>query len=298
MTEDVSAVRTTEDPGAPIVVAADGSEISYQAVVWAAVDAVLHGRRLEIVVGAVLPTGFGSEIWAGSADWAREDGERILAEAARVARLVNGPLEVKAELVFDPIIPTLVERSEHAHRLVVGSRGRGAVKRALLGSVSTAVVHRAQCPVAVIPGNSATDVVTAAQPVVVGVDGTENSVPAIGVAFDEASRRRVPLIAVHTWSDVSLPEVAVAGWDSMRESERATLSESLAGWREQYPDVDVRPVVWADRPARALTAESEHAQLVVIGSHGRGGFTGMLLGSTGQALLQSAECPVLVVRRR
>ncbi|WP_227983912.1 universal stress protein [Nocardia spumae] len=294
---DASATGIDDRPDLPIVVAADGSEISYQAVAWAAVDAVLHGRRLDIITSATLPTGFGSEIWAGNAEWVRQDGEHIITEARRVAGLVTGPLEIRTELVFDPIIPTLVDRSDRAYRLVVGSRGRGAVKRALLGSVSSAVVQRARCPVTVVPGNSATDVVTAAQPVVVGVDGTDNSVPAIGVAFDEASRRRVPLIAVHTWSDISLPEVAVAGWDALRESERAALSESLAGWREQYPDVDVRPVVWADRPSRALLAESEHAQLVVIGSHGRGGFTGMLLGSTGHALLQSAECPVIVVRR-
>ncbi|AHH16189.1 putative universal stress protein [Nocardia nova SH22a] len=298
MSEESTAHRGEEPPDMPIVVAADGSEIANQAVAWAAVDATLHGRRLDIITSATLPAGFGAEIWAGGADWIREDGERIIAEAHRIAGLVNGPPEIRTELVFDPIIPTLVARSEQAYRLVVGSRGRGAVRRALLGSVSSAVVQRARCPVTVVPGNSATDLVTAAQPVVVGVDGTENSEPAIGVAFDEASRRKVPLIAVHTWSDISLPEVAVAGWDTLRESERAALSESLAGWREQYPDVDVRPVVWADRPARALLAESEHAQLVVIGSHGRGGFSGMLLGSTGHALLQSAECPVVVVRKR
>ncbi len=297
MSEESAAARGQE-PDMPIVVAADGSEISNQAVAWAAVDATLHGRRLDIITSATLPTGFGAEVWAGGADWIREDGERVIAEARRIAGLVSGPPEIRTELLFDPIIPTLIARSEHAYRLVVGSRGRGAVRRALLGSVSSSMVQRALCPVTVVPGNSATDLVSAAKPVVVGVDGTDNSVPAVGVAFDEAARRKVPLIAVHTWSDISLPEVAVAGWDTLRESERAALSESLAGWREPYPDVDVRPVVWADRPARALLAESEHAQLVVIGSHGRGGFTGMLLGSTGHALLQSAECPVVVVRRR
>lgn len=293
-----SEARAADQPDRPIVVAADGSEVSYQAVAWAAVDAVMHRRRLVIVTAAMPPSGFGSEMWTGAAEWVREEGERVVVEARRIAELVDGSLEITTDLVFDPIIPTLIDRSHHAYRLVVGSRGRGAVRRVLLGSVSTAVAHRAACPVAVIPGKSATDVVTASLPVVVGVDGTENSVPAIGVAFDEASRRRVPLIAVHTWSDISLPEVVVSGWDAMRESERATLSESLAGWREQYPDVDVRPVVWADRPTRALLVESEHAQLVVVGSHGRGGFTGMLLGSTGQALVQSAECPVMVVRQR
>ncbi|MBO0856526.1 MAG: universal stress protein [Nocardia sp.] len=293
MTESAD-VRTESGP---VVVGADGSEISYQAVVWAAVAAKLYRRPLHIITSATMPASFGAEIWAGSWDWVREDGERTVKEARRLAELVDASLEIQAEMVTDPIIPTLIARSEGAHRVVVGSRGRGAVRRAVLGSVSSAVVQRANCPVAVIPGNSATDIATAAKPVVVGVDGSENSVPAIRVAFEEASRRKVALIALHTWIDMTLPEVAIAGWDALRETERAALSESLAGYREEFPDVTVRPVVWADNPARALAAESERTQLVVIGSRGRGGFTGMLLGSTGQSLLQASDCPVLIVRR-
>lgn len=76
------------------------------------------------------------------------------------------------------------------------------------------------------------------------------------------------------------------------------LAESLAGWSERYPDVAVRRVLVRDRPVRALLSEAENAQLVVVGSHGRGGFTGMLLGSTSAALVQSVECPIVVVRER
>ena len=75
------------------------------------------------------------------------------------------------------------------------------------------------------------------------------------------------------------------------------MSERLAGYRERYPDVSIRRVLRPDRPAHALLEEAEHAQLLVVGSHGRGGFAGMLLGSVGSQVVQSARVPVIVARR-
>ncbi|NQE93616.1 universal stress protein [Nocardia terpenica] len=118
------------------------------------------------------------------------------------------------------------------------------------------------------------------------------------VAFEEAARRKVGLTAVHAWSDVSAGlDVAMMGWDDIRESEDAVFAESLAGWSERYPEVPVHRILVRDRPVRALVDEAETAQLLVVGSHGRGGFTGMLLGSTSTALLHSVHCPTLVVRK-
>lgn len=179
--------------------------------------------------------------------------------------------------------------------LVVGARGFGAVRRALLGSVSTAITRHAHCPVTVVRTNSATDAISACKPVLVGVDGSDNSVAAIGLAFDEASRRKVSLIALHAWSDAR-GFVSETGWAGVSESESVLLAEGLAGWAEWYPDVAVRRVLVCDNPVRSLLTESDNAQLVMVGSHGRGGFADMLLGSTSTALLHSVECPITVVR--
>jgi nucleotide-binding universal stress UspA family protein len=286
----------------PILVAVDGSVNSYQAVAWAAVEASLHHCRLHLLTSMAIQTGFGRGVLLGEADleWLRKDGERILTEATRIAGSAAPGAEpaITTEVSFESIIPALIERSAHAGMLVVGSRGIGAFQRGLLGSVSTAATHHAHCPVAVIHGISATDPVSATQPILVGIDGTENSVPAVELAFEEASRRKVGLVALHAWSDTSGLELPVTGWDSAQQSADAALAESLAGYGDRYPDVEIRRIVVADRPVRSLLDESANAQLVVVGSHGRGGFTSMVLGSTSNALLHSVEVPMIVVRDR
>ncbi|RDI55281.1 universal stress protein [Nocardia mexicana] len=284
---------------ATIVVGADGSEIALQAVVWAAVEAALHRCALHIITsfGVDPRPGMASILAANEQQWLREDGERVLAEAASIARHAVPDTEVviTTELTFDLIIPTLLERSMEARMIVVGSRGRGAIRRALLGSVSTAVSRHAHCPVAVVHGDAAADAAWGRKPVVVGVDGTANSVPAIELAFGEASQRKVGLVAVHAWSDMSGYDMPIVGWEGIRETEQVLLAESLAGWTERFPDVAVERVVVCDSPTRALLARSEEAQLLIVGSHGRGGFPGMVLGSTSTALLHLAHCPTLVV---
>ena len=87
-------------------------------------------------------------------------------------------------------------------------------------------------------------------------------------------------------------------WSTFKSLEDQLLAERLAGWQERYPDVTVRLVVVSDRPAWALVEQSESAQLVVVGNHGRGGFSGMLLGSVSSAVVQSARMPVIVARQR
>ncbi|WP_433663231.1 universal stress protein [Nocardia sp. CA-128927] len=285
-----------------IIAAVDGSVISYQAVAWAAVEAGLHHCRLHLVTSMGIEASLGVGMSVGEADveWLRKDSERILTEATRIARTAAPGDEprITTEVSVEAIIPLLIERSAYARMLVVGSRGMGAFRRGVLGSVSTATTHHAHCPVAVIHGNPAIDAVSATQPILVGVDGTSNSVAALDLAFEEASRRKVGLTALHAWSDVSGLDVPVAGWDGAQESAQATLAEALAGHTERYPDVTVRRIVLANRPVRALLDESANAQLIVVGSHGRGGFTSMVLGSTSNALLHSVEVPMIVVRER
>ncbi|WP_067537014.1 universal stress protein [Nocardia crassostreae] len=284
----------------PIVVAVDGSEISYQAVAWAAGEAEMRQVPLHIITSFPVTVGDEPRTALGAAELAavRRDGERVLAEATRIARHAarSENLPLTTEFTFELITPTLLSMSRRARMLVVGNRGRGAVRRAVLGSVSTAVARHAHCPVAVVHGVAETDPGSPGKPVVVGVDGTENSLPAIESAFEEASRRKADLIAVHAWSNSTGYDLPVVGWDGIRETQDVLLAESLAGCGERYPEVRVERVVACDTPVRALLEHAEGAQLLVVGSHGRGGFQGMLLGSVSTALLHLAQCPVLVVR--
>jgi nucleotide-binding universal stress UspA family protein len=133
-------------------------------------------------------------------------------------------------------------------------------------------------------------------PVLVGIDGSPASEGATALAFEEASLRRVPLVALHAWSDVGVFPILGMDWRTYRDEGEEVLGERLAGWQERYPDVAVHRRLECDVPARWLLEESKHAQLVVLGSHGRGGYAGMHLGSVSSAVVQSAGVPVIVVR--
>jgi nucleotide-binding universal stress UspA family protein len=165
-----------------------------------------------------------------------------------------------------------------------------------LGSVSTGLVHHAHCPVAIIHDEDPLMPHPSLAPVVVGVDGSPASERAVAIAFEEASLRGVDLVAVHAWSDTGLLEFPGADWSELRIRAEETLSERLAGWAERYPDVLVRRIVVADRPAHQLLEQAAAAQLLVVGSHGRGGFAGMVLGSVSTSVIHGARMPVIVAR--
>ncbi|WP_063053544.1 universal stress protein [Nocardia arthritidis] len=285
-----------EQCGRPTVVAVDGSAFSYHAVAWAAADAALYRRGLRIV--ASVRTGFGPGSWSTDTDAVRRrNGERILAKSRDIARKAapDETLTVETELIDDPIVAYLTDRSRLSRMVVFGHRGLGAFTRRLPGSVSTAVIKNAHCPVAVVRSAPATDAESAGMPVLVGVKGTRDCGSAVRLAFDEASRREVELIALHAWSDTRGTNL-IPSWEAVRELEDAALAENLAGFGERYPEVPVRRILAHDSPVRCLTDEARSAQLLVVGSCGRKGATGILHRSVTSALVNSVECPVIVAR--
>jgi nucleotide-binding universal stress UspA family protein len=134
-------------------------------------------------------------------------------------------------------------------------------------------------------------------PVLVGVDGSSASNLATEIAFDEASRRHVDLIALHAWSNKELAELPGVDWPAVKAEEERLMSEALAGWQERYPDVTVTNLLVCDQPARAIVESSQSAKLVVVGSHGRNVLTRTFLGSVSNAVVQSARVPVIVARQ-
>jgi len=290
----------------PIVVGTDGSPVSKVAVDWAARTASLRGVALKVVhvINPPVVMAFPEvPMPEGYLQWQEEEGRRVLAAGLSIAEeasLLLGdaakPIEVTSEMVAGSSVPELVRESSRAQLVVVGCRGRSAVARGLLGSVSTGLVHHAHCPVAIIHDEDPLMPHPSKAPVVVGVDGSPASERAVAIAFEEASLRGVDLVAVHAWSDSGMFEFPGADWSELRTSAEVTLSERLAGWGERYPDVLVRRVVVADRPAHQLLEQAQSAQLLVVGSHGRGGFAGMVLGSVSTAVIHGARMPVIVAR--
>lgn len=288
---------------AGIVVGVDGSSPSIAAVEWASHDAEMRNAPLKLVYVSEPVPEFSSPSADDSA--AEQEYEQHLLEEARKiaveATSAGRTPEISSEVFYSPIVPTLVDLSKHAAMVVVGCRGRGAVARALLGSVSSGLVRHAQCPVAVIHDDDALAAVPSRAPVVVGIDGSPSSELATEIAFDEASRRGVGLVALHAWSDMGILEFGHPGhapieWANFEAREQQVLAERLSGWQERYPGVVVHQVVVSDRPAPRLLQQANSAQLVVVGSHGRGGFTGMLLGSVSRAVVNYARTPVVVAR--
>ncbi|OSC24423.1 universal stress protein UspA [Mycobacterium vulneris] len=283
-----------------IVVGVDGSPASNFAVCWAARDAAMRNVPLTLVHMVNATTTWPQVPMAAEAlAWQEDDGRRILQEAVKIAEdatRTSRRIGITRELWHAPPVPTLVEMSEEAEMVVVGSYGRGAIGRALLGSVSSGIVRRARCPVAVIHDEDPLMPYPQQAPVLVGIDGSPASEIATAIAFDEASRRGVELKAVHAWSDTQVFELPGMDWAAVKAEAKRSLAERLAGWQERYPDVTVHRTVVCDQPARQLIEQSETAQLTVVGSHGRGGLTGVLLGSVSNAVVHSVRMPVIVAR--
>ncbi|HJG43212.1 universal stress protein [Corynebacterium phoceense] len=288
-----------------VVVAVDGSEASQNAVRWAANTAMKRGIPLRIASSYTVPQFLYAEGMVPPKelfdDLQAETLEKI--EAARaVAHEVAPDIKIGHTIAEGSPIDMLLEMSHDVTMVVMGSRGMGGLSGMVMGSVSASVVSHASCPVVVVREDNQVTESTKYGPVVVGVDGSEVSQKATHYAFAEAAARGAELIAVHTWMDMQV-QASLAGlsaaqteWAEVEKEQGALLTERLAEFQAEYPDVPVKKVIARDRPVRALADAAAGAQLLVVGSHGRGGFKGMLLGSTSRALLQNAPCPMMVVR--
>lgn len=284
-----------------VLAGVDGSASAEHAVTWAAEEAARLRAPLDLVHAcAVVPVHSRIALPRSFHEALADQGREWLDRAADLAKEAALGVAVCTRLRAGFAVETLLAEAESARLLVLGTRGLGGFTGLLVGSTAVALAAHGSCPVVVVRGDN---VPPAEGPVVVGVDGSPAGEGAIRFAFDAASRRGAPLVALHTWSDVTVRDMWTAAmpeldWEVLETKERELLAERLAGWQENYPDVAVRRVVTTSRPARSLIEESRRAGVVVVGSRGRGGVRGMLLGSTSQALLHHSHCPVAVVPSR
>ena len=295
--------KLSAHPG--IVVGVDGSPASKVAVQWAARDAELRKVPLTLVhvVRATAGTWTETPLLPEWMRGQRERGRQVIDDALKIVdeSCQRGPAQVHCEMPSANAVPALVDLSKNADLVVVGRHGTGTLRGRHMGSVTSGLVYHAHCPVAVIHDEAPPNADVAQSPVLVGIDGSPESELVTAIAFDEASRRKVGLVALHAWSDVSefdsVFDLPGPRWPELKSIEDEALAERLAGWGERYPDVSVRRVVVREEPALPLVDQSQWAQLVVVGSHGRGGFAGMLLGSISAAVVMLARVPVIVARQ-
>jgi len=281
----------------PVVVGVDGRTHTRNALDWAIDEAVRRRCGIQLVHGRSVPVqGPHIEPLMAASD---EVSRQVLHEAERRIHSVSPSTPVTTATGIGSPAMLLVDASKDAGVVVVGARGRGTVSSAFLGSTSVDVAARSHCPVVVVRELPATT--APASGVVVGSDGSPLSSTAIGEAFDEAHARQAPLTVVHAWlldfDDTSLPAVdAKVLEDRMVHQSGALTAQAVADWSAKFPDVEVRLRVLNAHPVEALADLSREAELVVVGSRGRGGFRGLLLGSVSQGVLHHAHCPVMVVR--
>ncbi|HEY7628211.1 MAG TPA: universal stress protein [Ilumatobacteraceae bacterium] len=287
-----------------IVVGVDGSETSWKALRWAAYAARRRHAELRIVScytfagyrgldGAVYPS-------AIDLDTLKEGATAVINRAIAVVETIDAGLVVDGVTPLSAPVAGITDEARPGDEIVVGATGHSGLLGGLLGSVATGVVHRAHVPVVVVPAESGAEAGDRMSKIVVGVDGSAESLVALHWAYDEAAATGADLDVVHAWlypypvSDDSPREVRrPMELDAQRELEA---SVQALGPKLTDGSVRVHPQLYEHTPADALIEDGENADLIVVGSRGRGGLRARLLGSVSRTTIQHAPCPVAVVR--
>lgn len=288
-----------------VMVGVDGSAASLHALEWAAAFAERIGWRLHIVCAYALPTFAAASMDGGYAtldDASIRDGAQAVLDEAE-ARLSGRGLPVTTALETGDPAGVLVELSKKVSVAVVGTRGHSGFAERILGTVSSALPAHAHCPTVVVPYREESQLKVPVERIVVGVDGSESAKGALARAIEHAKLWEAELTAV-----VGLPiggGSGLLGWLPAAVDSEQLLADSKEGLDvavdaalEGHEDVRVRRHALDGSGAALLSEFSTAVDLVVVGTRGRGGFAGMLMGSTSQALLHHCACPVLVVPSR
>ncbi|ALO12518.1 Universal stress protein family [Streptomyces venezuelae] len=274
-----------------IVVGVDPVKNGHLALAWAADEGRLRGAGLRLVV-AVPPRRDTHHVDDTPRHLAhRQAGMEALRTALAWAHARQPDVEATSSLLDGFPAAALAALSNEAGLIVLGSRHLSRPEEFLsAGSLVVPVTAKAHCPVVVV--GDAEHVTQETPYLVVGVDGSESSRAALAWSFEEADLRRCALRAVAVWQP---PVFTLHSGDTLFSAERRLLSETTAGWAEKHPDVRLTHEVRIGSPVETLADAAEHALAVVVGRRGRGGYSGMRVGSVVHGLLHRAHCPVITV---
>lgn len=298
MNQSTLVGMTNHIPNGAAVVGVDGSDQSRTAIDKAAELARLEHRPLHLLHAERIPAPYPPPVqrqFGNLPSLIREASQYTANEALEYATSRFPDLTVTVSVSDEDAREALQRASQQASVVVVGSRGLGGIRSLLLGSVSLWVSQHAACPTLVVRPSTAGE----EAPIIVGTDDTEVSSGALEFAFAQASQRRSPLVVVHCFDDnyqggYGLTGVPDEDLEGLPE-ERLALSESIAGLREKYVDVDVTFELGRGRAASYLAHASERAQLLVVGSHQRSAAAAFFSGAVSRPVVEHAKCTVAVV---
>lgn len=282
----------------PIIVGLHPSRPVSPALDWAVAEARSRQRPLELRIARGVPVPAQADV---PIDTRLPDSltAEIIAQASSHVAGIDASVQVSGRACNGSAGAVLVAASREAELIVVGRHGRVGLIEAVLGSTSAQVAAHAQCPVVVVNDDQVPR--RDRNPVVVGVDGSSANRAAIEFSFETADRRGAPLVAVYAWEldmseNVALPWLSKVVMHDLVESQKRLLHEVMAGWAGRFPEVEVRYVVSRQHAVDRLSQETRSAGLLVVGGRGRGGFTGLLVGSVSRGILHRPHaCPVVVV---
>jgi nucleotide-binding universal stress UspA family protein len=281
----------------PVVIGVDETLTSHAALRWAVQEAAARHAALQIVCAYQSPPALAHDAYIDASTWdfrqVAHAAQSAAAQAADYVRPLEDSVAVSGWVREGNPVPVLLAESAQAQLLVVGSRRYEGIHGVVLGSVSSAVAARAACPVVVVCGPAAPRDEGAA--VVAGIQPGDSNEPVLGFAFEYAAVHRLSLHAVLCWHPDPLHEMAWRGQPAAPDRIRAWLSESLAGWREKYPEVKVVAAVEREHPVPGLVGAATAQHLLVVGRRGHHALIGTLLGSVSQGVLHHATCPVAVI---
>jgi len=285
-----------------------------QALRWTVAEAGRHAAELiAVTTWTALPPPIVSPhvdvSKIGSRTDASSAAEQALKGAIEDALENSRPVAVETVASEGHPAKLLAEHSQHADLIAVGARGRGSVAGWLLGSVSQELLRHSSCPVAVVRSpyrdeeatNSPQTYLGEWSRVVVGIDGSDSSKSALRWAADEAKAHDAELTVASVWTPLPIAATPYdsAGWGTgldPQELAAAILQDTMEEVLSEYSGLALRREVPGWNAARVLIDLSDGADVSVVGSRGRGGFVGMLLGSVSQHVAAHADCTVVVIR--